>query len=65
VDVAAPALAGRPEVRPSDASFVAERPDQVRLADISYIATDEDWLYLAAARIWRHARSSAGQRRIT
>jgi putative transposase len=45
--------------------FVAERPDQVRLADISYIATDEGWLYLAAARIWRHARSSAGQRRIT
>jgi putative transposase len=29
-------------------NFAADRPDQVWLADISYIATDEGWLYLAA-----------------
>ena len=28
--------------------FAAEGPDTVWLADISYIATDEGWLYLAA-----------------
>jgi putative transposase len=27
--------------------FVAERPDQVWLADVSYVWTDEGWLYLA------------------
>jgi putative transposase len=30
--------------------FTAERPDQVWLADISYIPTDEGWLYLAAIK---------------
>src|SRR4051795_7432240 len=38
----APNLLGR--------SFVAERPDTVWLADISYIATDEGFLYLAAIK---------------
>jgi transposase InsO family protein len=28
--------------------FRADRPDQIWLADITYIATDEGWLYLAA-----------------
>jgi putative transposase len=42
----APNLLGR--------SFVAERPDTVWLADISYIATDEGFLYLAAIK--DHAR---------
>jgi transposase InsO family protein len=31
-------------------SFTAERPDQVWLADISYIPTGEGWLYLAAIK---------------
>jgi len=31
-------------------NFVADRPDQVWLADLSYIATDEGWLYLAAIK---------------
>lgn len=31
-------------------NFMAERPDQVWLADISYIPTDEGWLYLAAIK---------------
>jgi putative transposase len=31
-------------------NFSAERPDQVWLADISYLATDEGWLYLAAIK---------------
>ena len=30
-----------------DQNFVADRPDQVWLADITYIATSEGWLYLA------------------
>src|SRR3954470_13093810 len=30
-----------------DRNFVAEKPDQVWLADITYIATSEGWLYLA------------------
>jgi putative transposase len=30
-----------------DRNFVAERPDQVWLADITYIPTGEGWLYLA------------------
>src|SRR3982750_4966053 len=38
----APNLLGR--------SFVAERPDTVWLADISYIPTDEGFLYLAAIK---------------
>ena len=33
-----------------DRNFTAERPDQVWLADISYIPTDEGWLYLAAIK---------------
>jgi putative transposase len=31
-------------------TFRAERPDQVWLADISYLSTDEGWLYLAAIK---------------
>jgi transposase InsO family protein len=31
-----------------DRHFVADRPDAVWLADISYLPTDEGWLYLAA-----------------
>ena len=31
-------------------NFVADRPDRVWLADISYIPTDEGWLYLAAIK---------------
>jgi putative transposase len=31
-------------------NFTAERPDQVWLADISYVPTDEGWLYLAAIK---------------
>jgi transposase InsO family protein len=31
-------------------SFTTERPDQVWLADISFIPTDEGWLYLAAIK---------------
>jgi putative transposase len=31
-------------------NFTAERPDQVWLADISYIPTGEGWLYLAAIK---------------
>ena len=31
-------------------NFVADRPDQVWLADISYIPTAEGWLYLAAIK---------------
>jgi putative transposase len=31
-------------------NFTADRPDEVWLADISYIATDEGWLYLAAIK---------------
>jgi putative transposase len=31
-----------------DRHFVADRPDTVWLADISYLPTDEGWLYLAA-----------------
>ena len=31
-----------------DRNFTVERPDAVWLADISYLATDEGWLYLAA-----------------
>jgi transposase InsO family protein len=30
-----------------DQNFVADRPNQVWLADITYIATGEGWLYLA------------------
>lgn len=30
--------------------FAAERPDQVWLADVSYLPTDEGWLYLAAVK---------------
>jgi len=33
-----------------DRNFTAERPDQVWLADISYILPDEGWLYLAAIK---------------
>jgi putative transposase len=31
-------------------NFAADRPDRVWLADISYIASDEGWLYLAAIK---------------
>jgi putative transposase len=30
-----------------DQKFVAEAPDQVWTGDLTYIATDEGWLYLA------------------
>ena len=30
-----------------DQNFVADRPDQVWLADITYLPTNEGWLYLA------------------
>ena len=33
-----------------DRDFVADRPDTVWLADISYIPTGEGWLYLAAIK---------------
>ena len=33
-----------------DRNFAAERPDTVWLADISYLPTDEGWLYLAAIK---------------
>jgi putative transposase len=33
-----------------DRNFTAERPDAVWLADISYLPTDEGWLYLAAIK---------------
>ena len=33
-----------------DRDFTADRPDQVWLADISYISTNEGWLYLAAIK---------------
>src|SRR3954462_4898186 len=33
-----------------DRNFTADRPDQIWLADISYIPTDEGWLYLAAIK---------------
>ena len=33
-----------------DRNFTATRPDQVWLADISYIPSDEGWLYLAAVK---------------
>jgi transposase InsO family protein len=33
-----------------DRNFVAEKPDQIWLADITYIPTGEGWLYLAAVR---------------
>ncbi|WP_158530351.1 DDE-type integrase/transposase/recombinase [Paenibacillus larvae] len=29
-------------------SFAAEKPNQVWMADITYIPTDEGWLYLAS-----------------
>ena len=32
-----------------DQDFTADRPDQKWLADITYIRTDEGWLYLAAS----------------
>jgi putative transposase len=31
-----------------DRNFVADRPDTVWLADLSYLSTDQGWLYLAA-----------------
>ena len=33
--------------KPTDQNFVAKRPNQVWLADITYIPTGEGWLYLA------------------
>src|SRR4051794_24483976 len=44
-----------------DRNFVAEKPDQVWLADITYIPTGEGWLYLAVILTCSPARSSAGQ----
>src|SRR3954465_8512330 len=39
-------------------AFEADRPNTIWLADITYVATDEGWLYLAAVK--DTARSSAG-----
>jgi len=33
-----------------DRNFVVERPDQVWLSDITYVSTEEGWLYLAAVK---------------
>jgi putative transposase len=62
-DPVAPNLLGR--------RFAAERPDAVWLADISYLPTEEGWLYLAAIEAGPRrgpgprARSSAGAWRTT
>jgi transposase InsO family protein len=42
-------------------TFSAVRPDQVWLADISYLPTDEGWLYLAAIKDMATRQSSAGR----
>ena len=39
-------------------AFEADQPNTIWLADITYVATDEGWLYLAAIK--DTARSSAG-----
>jgi transposase InsO family protein len=44
-------------------AFEADRPNTIWLADITYVATDEGWLYLAAVK--DIARSSAGAWPIT
>jgi transposase InsO family protein len=43
-----------------DQNLVSERPDQVRTADITYLATGEGWLCLAVVSICIPGRSSAG-----
>ena len=41
--------------------FVTERPDQVWLADVTYLWTDEGWLYLACVLDLYSRRSWAGR----
>ena len=65
-----PVLSGAPNLLNQE--FVAAAPNRIWLADITYIATGEGWLYLAAVldpglrrgRLWRPARSSAGPLRL-
>ena len=45
--------------------FTAAAPNRVWLADITYIPTDEGWLYLAVSSTSSAARSSAGRCAIT
>jgi putative transposase len=40
-------------------NFACENPNRVWLADISYIATDQGFLYLAAMKICVRRKSSA------
>ena len=42
-------------------NFVAERPGQKMVSDITYIPTDEGWLYLAGVMICADARWLAWQ----
>ena len=44
-----------------DQTFVAERPNQVYMADITYIPTDEGWVYLASVEDL-YSRKIAGWR---
>jgi transposase InsO family protein len=44
-----------------DQTFLADRPDQVWLADITYIPTREGWLYLAVILDLFTRKVSAGQ----
>ena len=44
-----------------DQKFTAERPNQVWLADITYVPTEEGWLYLAVVLDLFTRKSSAGR----
>ena len=46
-----------------DRNFEAVAPDAVWLADISYITTDEGWLYLAAIPVRAASRERESDRR--
>lgn len=41
-------------------SYVAIMPDTIRASDITYIPTDEGWLYLAIVIDWRRLHSALG-----
>ena len=45
-------------------NFTAAAPNRIWLADITYIETDQGWLYLAAVMDCTAAGSSAGRWRI-